>query len=139
MYYEKMMMCAITFSTMTEKRKNISFLTFLCFSSNFFSWLNIFKFSCYGMSFILCPCNCRHKNEHFDVQFRQILSVHFLSKDGKGASYERGSGWKVSSSPVRVGIFFLMFNHESTFPCLCLDLAWKQLYFPPRKRYQQEK
>ena len=38
-----------------------------------------------------------------------------------------------------VGNSAFIFVNESTFPHLYLDLACKQLCFPPRKRYKQEK
>ena len=46
-------------------------------------------------------------NKHFDVHLRRIRTVNFLSKDGKGASYEGRDGWKKCLFPARVGIFQL--------------------------------
>ena len=37
---------------------------------------------------------CRRGNNHFDVHFRRIGPVHFLSKDGKDAVREGRNGWK---------------------------------------------
>ena len=60
--------------------------------------------------------------------------VHFLSKEGKGASYEGRDGWKSCLFPARVGTpTFDVILFDSTFPYLYLDLACKQLCFPPGK------
>ena len=75
---------------------------------------------------------CRRGNKRFDVHLRRIRTVHFLSKVGKGASYDGRDGWKSCLFPARVGISdfdVILFN--STFPYLYLDLACKQLCFPP--------
>ena len=37
---------------------------------------------------------CRRGNNHFDVHFRRIGPVPFLSKDGKDAVREGRNGWK---------------------------------------------
>ena len=58
----------------------------------------------------------------------------FLSKDGKGASYEGRDGWKSCLFPARVGtLAFDAKLFDSTFPYLYFDLACKQLCFPPGK------
>ena len=58
----------------------------------------------------------------------------FLSKDGKGASYEGRYGWKSCLFPARVGtLTFDAIPFDSTFPYLYFDLACKQLCFPPGK------
>ena len=78
---------------------------------------------------------CRRGNKHFDVYLRRIRTVHYLSKDGKGASYDGIDRWKSCLLPARVGIFCLWCaDIWSTFPYLYLDLAGKQLCFPPGKR-----
>ena len=52
----------------------------------------------------------------------------------KGASYEGRDGWKACLFPARAGIFiFDVILLDSTFPYLYLDLACKQLCFPPGK------
>ena len=77
---------------------------------------------------------CRCGNKRFDVHLRRIRAVHFLSKDGKGASFDGRDGWKSCLFPARVGISnFGVILLDSTFPYLCLDLACKQLCFPPGK------
>ena len=51
-------------------------------------------------------------------------SVHFLSKDGKSASYEGGDGWKSCLFPTRVGISdFDVVTYEVLFP-IC-TLTWR--------------
>ena len=77
---------------------------------------------------------CRGGNKHFDIHLRRIRSVHFLSKDGKGASYEGRNGWKSCLFLARVGISdFDVIIWKVLFPILYLDLACKQLCFPPGK------
>ena len=69
-----------------------------------------------------------------DVHLRRIKTVHFLSEDGKSASYDGRIGWKSCLFPARVGISnFDVILLDSTFPYLYLDLACKQLCFPPGK------
>ena len=63
-----------------------------------------------------------------------IRTVHFLSKDGKAASYEARDGWKSCLFPARVGTHtFDAIIFDSTFPYLYLDFACKKLCFPPAK------
>ena len=57
--------------------------------------------------------------------------MHFLSKDGKGASYDGRDGWKGCLFPIRVGIFNFDVLKSKVFPYLYFDLAGKQLCFPP--------
>ena len=66
---------------------------------------------------------CRRGNKHFDV-LRRIRTVHFLSKDGKGASYDGRDGWKSCLFPARVGItdFHVLMN-KVLFP-MC-TLTWR--------------
>ena len=93
-----------------------------------------FSFSIYGIFLYNCKQKCRRGNKHFDFHLRQIRTVHFLSKDGKGASYEGRDGWKSCLFPARVGnLSFDAILFDSTFPYLCFDLACKQLCFPPGK------
>ena len=62
------------------------------------------------------------------------MTVHFLSKDGKGASCDGREGWKGCLFPARVGTpTFAAILFNSTFPYLYFDLACKQLCFPPGK------
>ena len=56
---------------------------------------------------------------HFDVHLWRIGTVHFLSKDGKGASYEERDGWKRCLFPAKVGILtFGIILLDSNFPYL---------------------
>ena len=77
---------------------------------------------------------CRRGNKHFDVHLWRIRSTHFLSKDGKDASYEGKHGGKGCLFPARVGpsIFWSIYD-ESTFFYVYVDLACQQLCFPPGK------
>ena len=60
--------------------------------------------------------------KHFDLS--RIGTVHFVSKDGKGASYDGRDGWKSCSFPTRVGIFYFdVIIYEILFP-IC-TLTWR--------------
>ena len=89
------------------------------------------------ITLIFCLCFyllCRRGNNHFDVYFRRNGPYFFLSKDGIDAVREERNGRKGVYFPARVGIFpFDKYYDSSTFPYLYLDLASKQLCFPPRK------
>ena len=124
-YFELVMEDERIISIMNEKRVNIFF--FMLIGDIYF--LQLWK------TINVCVHNCWRANKHFDFRFRRIRSVHFLSRDGKDASYEGSNGLKKCWLPAKVGIFCLMFKNESTFPHLYLDLACKQFCFPPRKRY----
>ena len=57
------------------------------------------------------------RNKRFDVHLRRIRTVHFLSKDGKGESYDGRDGWKGCLFPARVGISnFDVLLLDNTFP-----------------------
>ena len=65
---------------------------------------------------------CRRGNKHFDVHLRRIRAVHFLSKDGKGASWDGRDGWKSCLFPARVGIFdFNVIMYRVLFPICTLN------------------
>ena len=67
---------------------------------------------------------CRRRNKHFDFHLRGIRTVHFLSKDGQGASYDRRDGWKGCLFHARVGIFdFDVIMYRILFP-IC-TLTWR--------------
>ena len=67
---------------------------------------------------------CRRGNKHFDVHLRQIRSVHFLLKYGKGASHYGRDGWKSCIFPACVGIFdFDVIMYKVLFP-IC-TLTWR--------------
>ena len=67
---------------------------------------------------------CRRGNKHFDVHLRLIRTVHFLSKDGKGASYDGRDGWKCCVFTARVGISdFDVIMYRVLFP-ICI-LTWR--------------
>ena len=77
---------------------------------------------------------CRRGKKHFDVLLRRIRTVHFLSKDGKGASYDGRDGWKIVFFPPESAYSdFDVILLDSTFPYLYLDLPCKRLRFPPGK------
>ena len=62
------------------------------------------------------------------------MTVHFLSKDGKGASYDKIDGWKSCLIPAWVGIFdFDAMINRVFFPICTFDLACEELCFPPGK------
>ena len=66
----------------------------------------------------------RRGNKHFDVLLRRIRTVHFLSKGGKGASYDGRDGWKSCLFPARVGISdFDVLMNKVLFP-IC-TLTWR--------------
>ena len=110
-----------------------------------FSYFNLFSLFSILLYFIflsqLRKLVYQHCKQHvgagkkcFDVHLRRIRTVHFLSKDGKSASYDGRDGWKGCLYPARVGISnFDVTLLDSTFPYLYLDLACKQLCFPPGK------
>ena len=52
----------------------------------------LFNLSNYGINIILFSNNMSAREKHFDIHLWRIKSVHFLSQDGKKASYE-GSDW----------------------------------------------
>ena len=51
---------------------------------------------------------CGRGNKPFDIHLWRISPVHFLSKDGIGASYEGKDGWKSCLFPAGVGILTLI-------------------------------
>ena len=109
---------------------------FILFS--LFSILSYFIFLSQLTKLVYQDCKqhvtCQRGNKRFDVHLRRIRTVHFLSKDGKGASYDGRDGWKSCLFPAKVGICnFDVILLDSTFPYLYLDLACKQLCFPPGK------
>ena len=80
--------------------------------------------------------NMSAREKHYDVRLRRIKSVHFLSKQGKGASYDGRDGWKGCLFIARVGVFeFDVIMYKVLFPILYIDLAWKH-FFPARKWYK---
>ena len=84
-------------------------------------------------NFLVCEQNVGAGKKHFDFCLWRIMSVHFLSKDGKNASYEGRDGWKFFfKARVSIPTFMLSF-FNSTVPYLYHDLACKQLCFPPRE------
>ena len=102
------------------------------FLIHFLKLRKYFPFSIYGIFLYNCKQRCRRGNKHFDVHLWRIRTVHFLSKDGKGASYEGRVGWKGCLFPARVGtLTFDAKLFDSTFPYLYFDLACQQLCFPP--------
>ena len=57
---------------------------------------------------------CRRGNNHFDVHFRRIGPVHFLSKDGKDAVSKARYGRK--DICFWLAYFICTYYNESTFP-----------------------
>ena len=51
-----------------------------------------------------CKKKRRRGNGHFEVHLRRIRRVHFLSKDGKSATYDGRDAWKSCLFSARVGI-----------------------------------
>ena len=77
-----------------ESFSNINFI--LPYFKLFFKCIIVF-ISCTEISLIFCLCVyllCWRKNNHFDVHFRRIGPVPFLSKDGKVAVREGRNGRK---------------------------------------------
>ena len=66
---------------------------------------------------------CQRGNNHFDVHFRRIGPVPFLSKDGKDAVREGRNGWKCLF-PARVGIFSFVNNMIKVLFPIC-TLIWR--------------
>ena len=98
---------------------------------------NIFSTNGTSMNSFVNIMSAREKQ--FDVHFQRIKSFHFLSKEGFTV-FLWGMNWMERCLfPARDGILTLMFNGENVYPYLYLDLACKQLCFPPRKRYELEK
>ena len=99
-------------------------------------------FSTYGkpvdLLFVLTLLG-RWGNNHFDVHFQRIRPVHFLSQGKKDATYEPKKGW--------LGVYFakiwqISFSAKMIkvlFHTLYVDLAFKQLCFPLKRTYKQEK
>ena len=87
-----------------------------------------------SLIFSLCfQLLCRRGNNHFDVHFRRIRPVFFPSKGGKDAVREVIKGQKGVYFRQKSAFFFYIYYDSRTFRFLNLDLACKQLYFPPRK------
>ena len=97
----------------------------LYFISSFFHFLYfIFLSQLRKLVIPRLQTRCRRGNKHFDVHLRWIRTVHFLSKDGKGASYDGRDGWKSCLFPARVGKFdFDVIMYKVLFP-IC-TLTWR--------------
>ena len=67
---------------------------------------------------------CRCGNNHFDVHFRWIGPVPFLSKDGKDAVREGRNGWKGVFFPPELASFPLMNNMIKVLFPIC-TLIWR--------------
>ena len=67
---------------------------------------------------------CRRGNNHFDVHFRRIGPVPFLSKDGKDAVREGRNGWKgVYFPPESASFPLIIYIIKVLFP-IC-TLIWR--------------
>ena len=87
-------------------------------------------------SLIFCLCLyslCRSGNNHFDVHFRLIGRVLFRRKMEKTRSVKEEMDGSVFISRQGRHLSSDKYYDSSTFPYLYLDLACKQLCFPPRK------
>ena len=114
------------------------FHTFPFFFSAFLSISRLYYciYSLYGNNFdlyFMLIFMCRRGNNHFDVHFRRIGPYSFLSKDGKDAVREGRNGWKGVYFPPESASFLWYIIWLKYFSYLYLDLACKQLCFPPRK------
>ena len=72
----------------------------------------ILLISFYGIFFHLCLCYyllSRRGNNHFNVHFRRIGPVPFLSKNGKDAVREGRNGWKVAYFRPESAFFLCIF------------------------------
>ena len=79
------------------------------------------------ISLIFCLCFfllCRRGNNHFDVHFRRIGPVLFLSKDGKDAVREGRNGWKGVYFPPESASFPLINNMIKVLFPIC-TLIWR--------------
>ena len=111
-----------------------SCISIFIFLINFLKLRKYFSFFHLRNILYNCKQRCRRGNKHFDVHLWRIRTAHFLSKEGKGASYEGRDGWKGCLFPARVGtLSFDAILFDSTFPYLYFDLACKQFCFPPGK------
>ena len=117
----------------------IFYLVAQLYCSSFFNILiGNFTFSKYGVSINLLVNNCQRENDHFDVHFRWIRYIHNLSIVGKDAYFE-GRYWKEMFICCQNRQFLFHLQSWKNFPFYCSDVARKQLFFPPGKKYKEEK
>ena len=90
-------------------------------------------------NFLLTFIHCRCGNKRFEIHFRRIKPVYFLSKDANDATCEEQNAWKHVYFPPDLAPFFVDKIIKVLFATLFLDLACKQLCFPPRKGSIYEK
>ena len=77
--------------------------------------------------------SCQRGNDHFDVNFWRIRSVHFPSKEGKDASYEWRNEWKGVYFPSESAYQPLMFSFMKTFfPIFTLTWRVNNYVSPPQ-------
>ena len=89
--------------------------------------------------FDYCLCYsllCRRENKHFDVHFQRIGPVRFPSKDGKRRFIREEMHGNVFISRQSRHFSFENYMIKVLFSTLYIDLACKQLCFPPRKGYK---
>ena len=75
-------------------------------------------------------------NKHFDVHFQQIRPVFFRWKIKKTGSIKQEMKGKLFNSRQSRYISLLIIMNKVIFSTFYLDLACKQLCFPPRKMYK---
>ena len=67
---------------------------------------------------------CRRGNTHFDIHFRWIMSVHFLSENGKDASDEGRNGREGVLFPTETAFQPLMLHFLRILFPIC-TLEWR--------------
>ena len=86
-------LAVVLVSLYSKVKKWMQFFIPSLFSPLLIFSLEIFIFSNYARSLNLIAQNFQRRQNHFDALFQWIRFVHFLSKDGKDASYEGRDGW----------------------------------------------
>ena len=87
------------------------------------------------ISLIFCLCFyllCRRGNNHFDVHFRRIGPVLFLSKDGKVAVCEERNGRKGVYFPPESATFPLINNMIKLLILVC-TVNWRANIYVSRQ------
>ena len=115
------------------------FATLFLLIFSFFLIKEIFHFPIMQYTNFSLQTKCRRVNKHFDVHLRRIRYVHFSRIiENTRPMGEEVDGWIVYSPPESAFPDWCTSN-VSTFLYLYLNLACKQICFPPRKMYKYEK
>ena len=118
--------------------------SFLDFHTCYFNFVNLFtfpikelfNFSNYGINIILFIRNMSAR-EYTLVSISDGLGPSiFCRKTERTRPMREAMDGKVVYFPPESAFRLWFFNNVSTFPYLYLDLACKQLCFPPRRRYK---